>query len=214
MYRVGSGDIKFVLAKNRETKTYKEFMMKFLEITEVHYNALASPIDACRIGAILEKRFFEILSDDWYDQYKTTSTEMDVLTTSLDFAKLESGKVVDFIELKTVYFTAFMDIEPTQAYLKKKYKGYYEQIQSQLYASNLQSCLVTYLVVYSYDDAENYARVIEENQYTQVRIFRDEECINRIKNELVFYQNCKNHMMGRLPHVFKTPKPVEVDVPF
>lgn len=198
MYSIGSGDIKSVMVVNKETKSYKEFLMKFFGIKHIIYNALNSPIDWLRIGAILESRFYKTLSSEWYEQVKVQCKEQDVLTVSLDFSKLENGEVIDFIELKSVNFQKFLDIqEISQEEVKKKFKEYYNQIQSQLYATGLKEASLVFLVVYNYDDLDNLTREIKPNEILEIRIKRDEKTIEKIKKELVFYQNCKDYLGGK-----------------
>lgn len=198
---VGSGDIGSIMA-GIHTKTYKDFIRKFLAEEKPYYNALASPINALRTGAILESNYLRFLPDNYYSQYKVTSKEMDCFTSSIDFAKLENGKIVDFDELKTMFFVDYIDLieplkgEQAEVYLpviKKKFKKYYQQVQTQLYCSGLQSCNLVFLVVNSYDDDENTSRVITSNDIAVFRINRDEKVIESIKSRGVFFQGIKDH---------------------
>lgn len=198
---IGSGDISSLMA-GIGTKTYGDLMRKFVDENKPYYNAIASPIDALRTGAILETNYLKLLSDDYFIQYKVTNKEMDVFASSLDFAKINNGKVVDFDELKTIHFTDYITlIQPLQSmdekqqneYIKKKFKKYYNQVQTQLFCSALQSANLVFLSVDSYNDEENLMREIQENEYLKVRIIRDEPAINQIKEKGNIFQTIKNH---------------------
>ena len=198
---IGSGDISALMA-GVNTKTFGDLMRKFVDENKPYYNAFASPIDALRTGAILEQNYLKILTDDYFIQYKVTNEEMDVFTSSLDFAKINNGKVVDFDELKTIHFTDYITlIQPLQSmderqqneYIKKKFKKYHNQVQAQLFCSGLQSANLVFLSVDSYNDEENLMREIQENEYLKVRIIRDETTINQIKEKGNIFQTIKNH---------------------
>lgn len=197
---IGSGDIPDLLM-GKQTKGYADLWRKFLSENAPYYNALASPIDALRTGAILEDRFFQILDDSYYAQEKVTSSKMNVLTVSLDFAKRKNGSIVDFDELKTIWFTDYIEIisviqkldekEQIKA-IKKKFKNNYNQIQSQLFASDLDSANLTFLAVYSYEDEINYLRTINPSEFTKFRIPRDIEVIKKIEHRLGIFQSVKD----------------------
>ena len=129
---IGSGDVSAMMA-GKDTKAYLSLMQRFVSNEIPFYNAKESPIDALRTGAILEERFFLTLDDSWFYQYFVQSDEMDVFKATLDFAQIENGKVVDFIELKTVGFNDYItmiepihdDNEALVELLKKKHKNYY-----------------------------------------------------------------------------------------
>ena len=187
---IGSGDCASLLA-GLKTQAHLNLLRRFVSGEVPYYNALASPIDALRTGAILEDRFLLTLTDDYYPQYKVINKEQDVLKSSLDFARIEKGEVVDFIELKSVSFYDFLEI--TDENFKKKYKNYYNQVQFQLYCTGLESATLCFLCVYSYDDEENRARVINVEQDTKrFRIERDEKVINKIKERAVIFQQLKD----------------------
>lgn len=198
---IGSGDVS-KLTQDIHTIGYQDLLRGFVSDQIQIYNAFASPIDALRTGAILEKSYIQTLDESYYIQYKVTCEEFDVLTSSIDFAKLEKNKVVDFDELKTIYFTDFIELilplkslsqkEYTQV-LKKKFKKNYEQIQAQMLCANIKSANLVFLCVESYVDEENYNRVLNENDFVKFRINRDDEVINKIKNKLQFFQSIKNH---------------------
>jgi hypothetical protein len=179
MYSIGSGDVNVLIAKNKTTKTYKGFIEKFFGITTIIYNAYASPIDHFRVGQILEDRYYEYLSDDWYTQVKTTNEDCPVLVSTLDFARLEQGKVVEFEECKTINFLDFIAIGEDYD-IKKKKRPAYNQVQHQLYTSKLDFCTVVFICVYDYDDEHNRNRVIEDKDIKKFEVYRDEEVITQI----------------------------------
>jgi len=196
---IGSGDVKALLMK-RDTAGHLALLKRFTSGEKPYYNALASPIDALRTGAILEGRFAEILPLDYYPQYVVTSPEMNVFKCSLDFAELSGGAVIDFIELKTVNFSDFLTIEglrnaePAEQliYIKKSHKDYYNQIQEQLFCTRLDSAQMVFLAVYSYDDEENYKREIKPNEWLSIRVPRDEMAIAKILESGTIFQTIKN----------------------
>lgn len=109
---IGSGDIH-ALMSGKETKSHIALMQRFVSGVKPNYNAYASPIDALRTGAILENRYLLTLPDNYFTQYVVKSEEMDVFKCSLDFAKIEKGKLVDFDELKTLFLSDYLEfIEP------------------------------------------------------------------------------------------------------
>lgn len=196
---IGSGDISALLAKHH-TKGHHELLKRFVSGVCPVYNAEASPIDPARIGAILENRYLLTLPDNYFAQYKVQSQEMDVFRASLDFAKIEGGKVVDFDELKSVYFDDFLllveikdNIESLLDKVKKHYKLYYNQVQQQLYCTGLESCNIVFLAVYNYDDQENSIREIQENEIIKIRIHSDSEVIERIKERGRIFQQIKDY---------------------
>ena len=197
---IGSGDVSSMMA-GKDTKAYLSLMQRFVSNEIPYFNAKESPIDALRTGAILEERFFLTLDDSWFCQYFVQSKEMDVFKATLDFAQINGGEVVDFIELKTVGFNDYITmVEPIRddnkalvEFLKKKHKAYYYQIQEQLYCTNLESALLCFLSVTSYDDDENYQRIINPHEYTLVQVERDDEVIDAIKERGQIFQTIKNN---------------------
>ena len=106
---IGSGDVARLIS-GKKTKGYRELWKKFIDTEVPYYNALASPIDALRTGAILEIPYLNFLGDDYYPQVKVDCESQNVLRVSLDFAKFMKGKLVDFEELKTIFLTDFIEI--------------------------------------------------------------------------------------------------------
>lgn len=196
---IGSGDIHALMAA-KNSKTHAALMQRFVSGVKPYYNAYASPIDALRTGAILEDRFLSTLPDDFFSQYVVENDDMDVFKCSLDFARIEGGKVAEFIELKTISFSDYIEfVEPIKAdndalvaFVKKKHKSYYYQVQEQLYCTGLNECRIAFLSVTSYDDDENYLRDIQPNEYTLVQINRDEAAIAEIKERGMIFQQIKN----------------------
>lgn len=196
---IGSGDVKNLLA-GKNTKYHALLMQRFVSGEKPYYNALASPIDALRTGAILEDRYFLTLPDNYYQQHVEVCEEMNVLKASIDFAKLDKGKVIDFDELKTCYFDDFLKFEDFRGdnkklieYVKKKYKSNYEQVQQQLLCTGLNECNIVFLAVYTYEDEVNNIREIKENEYIKIRIYRDEDVISRIKERASIFQSIKDY---------------------
>lgn len=194
---IGSGDVSAIMS-GMKTKTFAKILQRFVSDEIPYYNAKASPIDALRTGAILEERYLLVIGDEYYPQVRAASKEMDVFKCSLDFAKLESSKIVDFEELKTCSFNDFLELEQFRntdgtEFIKKKYKKYYYQIQQQLFCTGLDSAVMTFLAVYSYDDEVNYTRDIKENEYIKFRISRDETAIEKIKERGQIFQQIKNY---------------------
>lgn len=179
MYRIGSGSVKFLLAKNKDTKSYKGFIEQFFGIKQIDYNAYFSPIHALRIGQITEDRYYEILEDDWYSQVRVVCPECKVLQASIDFAKMEKNKVTEFQEVKTINFDEFIHID-SEYNVKKKKKAYYEQIQHQLLCTGLDQCTLTFICVFDYNDETAYTRVIKPREIKQLTVKRDEVIIKKI----------------------------------
>ncbi|NDV93504.1 hypothetical protein D0T84_01055 [Dysgonomonas sp. 521] len=197
---IGSGDV-VALMSGITTESHRKLLRRFVSDEIPHYNAKRSPINALRAGAILEDRFFLALSDEYLPQYKVVSKEMDVCRATLDFAKVEHNKVVDFIELKTVFANDYLDINmyresPEEEYLefiRKHYKHNYEQVQYQLFCSELDAATLCYLEVQTYDDEENIKRNITPDEYIEFRIPRNEEFINSIRGRCTILQQIKNY---------------------
>jgi hypothetical protein len=191
---IGSGDVSALLA-GLDTESHQKLLRRFVSGEIPYYNAKNSPIDACRTGAILEDRYFQTLDDGWYPQFKVVSNEMDVFRASLDFARLEFGNVVEIQELKCIEFDDFRalcDSANKLAYVKKKYKTYYNQVQEQMYCANLDNVTMTFVAVYSYDDDVNNVRDIQENETRKVIINRDEAVISLIKERGKPFQMLKD----------------------
>ena len=196
---IGSGDIKDLLS-GFETKAYNNLWDKFKSENAPMYNALNSPIDQLRTGAILENVYYKTLPDSYMPQYKVLNKKYDCFKATLDFADLQNGLVIDFEELKSIAFEKYKTIEKLRdtpynvyiEYIKKKHKIYYNQIQSQLFASGLDECTLTFVVVYDYIDEINESRVLSDNEYIKFRIKRDDDVINMIKYRLTPFQQFKD----------------------
>lgn len=189
---IGSGDTSALLAK-RDTLAFSRLISRFVSNEKPNYNALASPINALRTGAILEDRYFLSLPDGYYSQCKSICKEMDVLTSTIDFAAYENDKIVEFQELKTCQFDDFLKLQSANIdYVKKAYKNNYNQVQHQLLCSGLNKATLVFLVVYEYDDEINYNRDIIESDLVKFEINRDKEVISKILDRALFFQNIKN----------------------
>ena len=198
---IGSGDIS-VLMSGIHTKGFGDLMRKFVDEDKPYYNALASPIDALRTGAILEQNYLKLLSDDYFIQYKVTNKEMDVFTSSIDFAKINGGKVIDFDEMKTIHFSDYigliipmlgLDEKSQKEMILKNFKKYYYQVQIQLFCAELESANLVFVSVDSYNDDENFAREIQENECSKFRVYRDEKIISEITKKGEIFQTIKNY---------------------
>lgn len=196
---IGSGDIHALMSW-KNTKSHIALMQRFVSGIKPYYNAFVSPIDALRTGAILENRYLLTLPENYFTQYVVKSNDMDVFKCSIDFAKIEKGKLIDFDELKTLYLSDYLDfIEPIKhdnkalvEYVRKKHKAYYYQVQEQLYCTQLESCNLVFLSVTTYDDDTNWRRNIHPNEYCKIRISRDEKAINEIKDRGLIFQQIKD----------------------
>lgn len=200
---IGSGDTTALLS-GKNTQGFASLIQKFVANDKPYYNAFASPINALRTGAILESKYLEILSDDYFFQWKETADTFDCLVSSIDFAKIENGKIVDFDELKTIYLTEYIDIilplkkleyNNQIEVLKKKFKSNYNQVQFQLLCSGLKEANLVFLSVESYEDDENKLREIKENDFTKFRIKRDELVIGKIMERSTIFQTLKNNIL-------------------
>lgn len=197
---IGSGDI-VALMSGITTETHRKLLRRFVSDEIPHYNAKKSPIDAFRAGAILEDRFYLSLGDNYLPQYKIINPQMDVCKATLDFAVVEHNKVTDFIELKTAFANDYLDInmyrnaseEEYLQFILKHYKHNYEQVQYQMFCSELNSCTLCYLEVQTYDDEENFKREITPDEYTPFIIHRNENVINKIKERACIFQEIKNY---------------------
>lgn len=196
---IGSGDIHALLSRF-DTVAYTNLIKRFVSGEKPYYNALASPIDALRTGAIIESVFTKTLPFNYFGQYVVKSEDMDVFKASLDFAEIEGGKVKSFIELKTISFDDFFDqlanIRDDQdellKWVKKHKKIYYNQVQEQLYCTGLDSATLYFVCVFTYDDEENWEREIKENEIIRVTIPRDEAVIEKIKQRGLIFQEIKD----------------------
>lgn len=201
---IGSGDVKALMAA-KDSLSHIALMQRFVSGVKPHYNAKASPIDALRTGAILEDRYLFTLPEDYYFQYPVTCKEMDVFKCNLDFARVSDGKVVEFEELKSVYFFDFLNMqglkdnpeEKNVEIVKKAYKAYYYQIQEQLLCTGLDAATLTFLIVNSYDDQENMSREIKPNDIIKIRIPRDNEAISQIKERGQIFQQIKDYYKNK-----------------
>ena len=197
---IGSGDVHALLSGKR-TKSHAALMQRFVSGVKPRHNAFASPIDALRTGAILEDRYLLTLPDCYFAQYVVECPEMDVFRCSIDFARIEEGRLVDFDELKTLSFMDYLEaIEPIRddnaaltGYLRRRHKAYYYQVQEQLMCTGLPSCNLVFLSVTTYDDEENRRRHILPGDYCKIRVRRDEQAIAEIKERGRIFQQIKDY---------------------
>lgn len=191
---IGSGDTAALLA-NKTSKAHASLMQRFVSGVIPYRNSLNSPIDALRSGAILESRYISVLPGNYLAQYYVQCPEMDVLSCHLDFAKVENGKVIDFIELKTCSLFDFVEIVETEEYIIKKYKHYYWQVQQQLLCTGLSRGRIRFVARESENDEDNYSRVFSIDEHKEVIIKRNEDIIILIKQRAEIYQHIKNYFM-------------------
>lgn len=196
---IGSGNTTALLS-GLNTKGHHSLLEAFVSNITQYRNAKASPVDALRTGAILEDRYHLTLSDDYYAQHKATCKELSALRSSLDFAKIDKGEVVDFEELKTCSLLDFLEFEKFRddgasgvEYIKKKYKNYYNQVQFQLLCTGLESATMVFLAVYTYEDEINLTRDIKPNEIIKFSIQRDEKVIELITKRAAIFQQIKDY---------------------
>lgn len=197
---IGSGDVS-ALMSGTKTEAHKKLLRQFVSDECPYRNAVASPIDALRTGAIIENQYYDTLPIGYFPQFVVWSEEMNVFRATLDYALLYNGDIVDFDEVKTINFEAFLKLieYKDQAYevyipiIRKQFKKYYNQIQEQLYCSKLDQANLVFVAVYSYDDEENFNREIKDNDIIKFRIKRDEQVIAEIKTRGSIFQTIKNH---------------------
>ena len=196
MMYLSSGYVDKLLA-GKNTVGHKKLVEMFISGERPIYNAKASPIDAFRIGAILEDRFYLTLDETYLSQYIVWSKDYPFCKATLDFANIKSNKVESFKELKTCFFTDFLNFQEYKdspyrdyiSYIKTKYKNNYNQIQYQLLCTGLDEADLVYLEVKNYDDSANMERVIQSDEYISFKIYRDEEVINEIRDRLKFFES-------------------------
>lgn len=195
---IGSGDTAALLS-GLNTETHYKLLRRFVSGVKPYFNAKHCGIEAFETGAILEDRYYLTLPDGYFTQVKCICKEMDVLKSSLDFAKFEAGIVVDFDELKSCNFNDFLNLEPFRsdnsagiAYIAKHYSKYYNQVQHQLLCTGLQSANLVFLAVYNYDRLTNETRNIEPNECIKFRIYRDQKVIDTIIGRAKIFQQIKD----------------------
>jgi hypothetical protein len=200
---IGSGDVGNLLM-GLKTKGYADLWRKFLSEHPPYYNAFNSPIDALRTGAILEDVYSNYSDDVFYSQVKVTDKDQDIFRSSLDFAKIENGEIVDFEELKTIYLPDYIEIikaidglDDKVSVIKKKFNTNYNQVQFQLKCTGLDKATLVFLSVETYDDEENKRRILEPKDYTKFEIPRDEEVISKIRERGEIFQLVKNNFLQK-----------------
>lgn len=195
---IGSGDTTKLLA-GKDTRGHLELLQRFVSDVKPNFNAKSSPIDALRTGAILEERYISQFDDtNYYPQVLCVSPEMDVFICHLDIAELTEGVVTNFIEVKSVGFIDFqemllLDNDELLKHVRKAYKTYYNQIQEQLFCTNLGQCELHFIQVLSYDDTCNYERIISNNEVIKCQIRRDEEVISKLRERGKVFQILKDY---------------------
>lgn len=195
---LGSGDTTLLLS-GIDTKGHLSLFQRFVSNVKPNYNSKASPIDAMRIGSILEDQYIAQFDDDnYYPQVCAICPYMDVLICHLDIAKVEEGKVIEFIEVKTVGFVDFQDMllmsdEELLRHVRKAYKNYYNQVQQQLLCTGLAEAEIHFIQVFDYDDDHNYNRVINPTEVLKCKIGTDIKIQHEILDRAKVFQEIKNH---------------------
>lgn len=193
--RIGSGDTKKLL-QNPSSKGFKDLLIEFIKDEPQHRNALNSPIHALRTGAILEEAMYLQLPDMYLFQVRVVSKEFDVLTCTLDFAIMDKGKVKAFLEMKTLNFDSFLNLNASPdklAYIKKYFKSYYNQVQQQMLITELKQCTLRFVVVYDENnDVENRTRIFEKRDIIDVIIPFDAVVAEKIKQRVFLFQQLKD----------------------
>jgi hypothetical protein len=184
---IGSGDTTQLLSATT-TKGFKSLLQKFVSDDRPYYNALASPIDALRTGAILEDRYALNLGNH-YPQVRKKCKDYPCLISTLDFVELNGGEVVNFIEAKTMWIDdllAFKDIPLPN----------YKQVQFQLLCSGLDRAEIHFIPVYSYDDSVNKSRIIDDSEVLKFTVECDNKVIDKIKERASFFQNIADYLQA------------------
>lgn len=197
--QIGSGDIVALLS-GKYTITHKRLIEQFVSGVKPRYNSLHPNCPGqFRAGAILETKYYSLLPKEYCPQYPAVSDEMDVFICHLDYALLDNGIVKDFEEVKTIKFDNFKiisridDNSVAVQYIKKYYKTIYNQIQEQLFCTKLSEATLTFISVHSYEDVDNYMRVLTPDDVFKIRISRDEEIISRIKERGSVFQVMRDY---------------------
>lgn len=194
--RIGSGHVKDLL-QGVETKGFKDLLVKFIKDEPENRNALNSPIQQFRTGAILEEVMYKSMPDSYMAQVRMQSKDYDIMTCTLDFALLDKGKVTYFVEMKTLNFDSFISLYSTANkldYVRKYYKSYYNQVQEQMLVTGLKSCTIMFVVVLSDDDNENWNRVFNKEDIVNVVIPFDQKVGDKIIERIKFFQQIKDYL--------------------
>ncbi len=194
--RIGSGHVKDLL-QGVETKGFKDLLVKFIKDERENRNALNSPIQQFRTGAILEEVMYKSMPDSYMAQVRMQSKDYNIMTCTLDFALLDKGKVTYFVEMKTLNFDSFISLYSTDNkldYVRKYYKSYYNQVQEQMLVTGLKSCTIMFVVVLSDDDNENWNRVFNKEDIVNVVIPFDQKVGDKIIERIKFFQQIKDYL--------------------
>lgn len=195
--RIGSGQTTKLLQK-RDTKGFKDLIAEFVSDKENYPDSLKSPINAFRAGAILEEVMYKYLPDEYLPQIRVKSKIYDVMTSTLDFAVIENRKVIKFKEMKSINFEDFLKLNSSKSkieYVKQKYRSYYNQVQQQLFVTDLSEAILMFIPVYdSSNDTENWNRIIEPFEIIEVNIQKDDRVQLLIEERAIFFQSLKNYI--------------------
>lgn len=194
--RIGSGNIKDLL-QDKNSKGFKKLLIDFIKDEPINRNALNSPIQQFRTGAILEEVMYKSMPEKYMAQVRVKSDLFDIMTCTLDFALLEKGKVTYFVEMKTLNFDSFISLYSSSnklEYVKKYYKSYYNQVQEQMLVTGLKVCTIMFVVVLSDDDNDNWNRVFKKEDIVNVVVPFDEIVGNKILERISFFQQIKDFL--------------------
>lgn len=194
--RIGSGNIKDLL-QDRNSKGFKKLLIDFIKDEPINRNALNSPIQQFRTGAILEEVMYKSMPENYMAQVRVKSDLFDIMTCTLDFALLDKGKVTYFVEMKTLNFDSFISLYSASnrlEHIKKYYKSYYNQVQEQMLVTGLKTCTIMFVVVLSDDDNDNWNRVFKKEDIVNVVVPFDEMVGNKIIERISFFQQIKDFL--------------------
>lgn len=194
--RIGSGNIKDLL-QDKNSKGFKKLLIDFIKDEPINRNALNSPIQQFRTGAILEEVMYKSMPENYMAQVRVKSDLFDIMTCTLDFALLDKGKVTYFVEMKTLNFDSFISLYSASnrlEHIKKYYKSYYNQVQEQMLVTGLKTCTIMFVVVLSDDDNDNWNRVFKKEDIVNVVVPFDEMVGNKIIERISFFQQIKDFL--------------------
>ena len=195
--RIGSGNTKDLL-QDVKTKGFKNLLISFIKDEPEHRNALNSTTPQFRTGAILEEVMYKKMPDCYLPQVRVQSKDFDSLTCTLDFAIMEKGSVLYFVEMKSLNFDSFIALysaENKLDFVKKHYKSYYNQVQEQMLVTGLKTCTLMFVVVYDENnDAANWNRTFGKDEIINIAVPFDKEVGDKIIERVGFFQLIKDFL--------------------
>jgi len=195
--RIGSGQTTKLLQKTT-SKGFRDLIAEFVKGETEYPDAMKSPIDSFRAGAILEEVMYKYMPDEYLPQIRIISRVYDVMTSTLDFAVPQGNWVSRFTEMKSINFEDFLKLNAEKNkldYIKTKYKNYYNQVQQQLFVTDLPEGTLMFIPVYdAKDDESNRNRVIYDYEIIQIPITPDARIQSLIEERAKFFQSLKNFL--------------------